>query len=135
MSAVKALKLKYNLKAGQVLAVRDYGALGSQTCRQRQCYKLATHLQIDARLTALGVRLADYNPAVLQIPNHSGLASTVEKELISTSDYLLTVGWGSFQRSIRDRILKSHPGGGVERVYSLCSGDGDTLPNLIIDTY
>ena len=131
MSAVKALKLKYNLKAGQVLAVRDYGALGSQTCRQRQCYKLATHLQIDAQLTALGVRLADYNPAVLQIPNHSGLASTVEKELISTSDYLLTVGWGSFQRSIRDRILKSHPGGGVERVFSLCSRlYEDNLPNL-----
>ena len=135
MNTVKALKVKYSLRDGQVLALRDYGVLGSQSCKRRNCNKIATHLQIDAQLTALGVRLADYNPAVLQIPNHSGLASTVEKELISTSDYLLTVGWGSFQRSIRDRILKSHPGGGVERVYSLCSGDGDTLPNLIIDTY
>ena len=133
MSTVKALKLKYNLKSGQVLAARDYGALGSQTCRQKQCYRIATELQIDARLTDLGVRLADYNPAVLKIPNHSGLASTVEKELISTSDYLLTVGWGSFQRSVRDRILKRHPEGGIERVYSLCSREGDKLPNLNVD--
>ena len=131
MSTVKALKEKYNLKSGQVLAARDYGALGSQTCRQKQCYRIATELQIDARLTDLGVRLADYNPAVLKIPNHSGLASTVEKELISTSDYLLTVGWGSFQRSVRDRILKRHPEGGIERVYSLCSREGDKLSNLI----
>ena len=135
MNTVKALKVKYSLRDDQVLALRDYGALGSQSCKRRSCNKIATHLQIDAQLTALGLRLADYNPAVLQIPNHSGLASTVEKELISTSDYLLTVGWGSFQRSIRDRILKSHPEGGVERVYSLCSGDGDKLPDLIINTY
>ena len=133
MSTVKALKVKYSLKSGQVLAVRDYGALGSQTCRQKQCYRIATELQIDARLTALGVRLADYNPAVLKIPRQSGLASTVEKELISTSDYLLTVGWGSFQRSVRDRILKNHPEDNVEILYTLCSGSHeDHLPNLAL---
>ena len=133
MRTLKALKLKYSLKDGQVLAFRDYGMLGSQTCKKKNCTGIAAQLQLDAQLKALGVQLADYDPTVLRIPNHIGLASTVEKELISTSDYLLTVGWGSFQRSVRDRILKNHPEDGTERLYSLCSQTHDeNLPNLTV---
>ena len=136
MNTVKALKLKYNLKFGHVLALRDYDALGSQTCRQKRCYNIAIQLQLDAQLRALGVQLADYDPTVLRIPIQSGLASTVEKELISSSDYLLTVGWGSFQESVRDRILKHHPEDGIERLYTLCSRNhGDNLSNLAYMNY
>ena len=96
-----------------IIMARDYGPSGTSTCH-RKCPVKAKMLRIDERLKKLGVLIVEYgmdmagvgdsspsNPAVFP----SGFASLVEKEVLASSDYLVTVGWGSFQTSVTERFL------------------------------
>ena len=68
----------------------------------------AWELNIDHRLERLGVVVAEYEPTTNAGSGQSGFASVVEKELLARGDYLITVGWGSYQTSVVDRFIAIH---------------------------
>lgn len=121
LTVVGLLVEKYHLNYENVIAFRDYGPFGSFTCRLRKCSQPAKELHIDDRLNSLKIRTVEYDPRKFQRPNSKGFSSFVEKELLSTADYLLTVGKGSFQASITQRFLDNQGQDGDQKLFTLCS--------------
>ena len=91
-----------------MVVARDYGREGSSTCGRNKCRSQAWELNIDHRLERLGVVVAEYEPAANAGSGQSGFASVVEKELLARGDYLITVGWGSYQTSVVERFITVH---------------------------
>ena len=111
---IERLKIEKGLagNSGGMVVARDYGHEGSYTCVRKKCSSLAKALNIDKRLKKLGAVIAEYDPTdydKLPQPDspsrQTGFASMVEKELLASGDYLVTVGWGSFQTSVVKRFL------------------------------
>ena len=122
---------KYHLHYNNTIAFRDYGPLGSSTCRRWKCSLPAQQLHVDDQLKSLNIHTTEYDPNVFRRPNSRGFSSVVEKELLSRADYLLTVGKGSFQASITNRFLANHKHDGDQRLFTLCSTTyGERLPGL-----
>ena len=131
LTVAEMLVEKYHLNYENVIAFRDYGPSGSFTCGLRKCSQPANQLHIDDRLNSLKIRTVEYDPRKFQRPNNKGFSSFVEKELLSTADYLLTVGRGSFQGSITQRFLANQPQDGDQKLFTLCSTTyGEKLPGL-----
>ena len=58
---------------------------------------------------------------------HRGFVSLDEKELLSNANYLLTVGGGIYQKSIRARFAKKRSAG---QLFAVCQRKhADILPN------
>ena len=131
MTVARILMEKYHLQYNNTIAFRDYGPLGSYTCGRWKCSLPAHKLHIDDQLKSLKIRTAEYDPNKFRRPNSRGFSSVVEKELLSSADYLLTVGRGSFQASITNRFLANHKRDGNQRLFTLCSTTyGERLPGL-----
>ena len=114
---IERLKIEKGLagNSGGMVVARDYGHEGSYTCVRKKCSSLAKALNIDKRLKKLGAVIAEYDPTdydKLPQPDspsrQTGFASMVEKELLASGDYLVIVGWGSFQTSVVQRFLSMH---------------------------
>ena len=88
------------------IAFRDYGKFGSKTCKKVQCYEFSKEFQLDEKLRRLGVKVKEFNSQFTEFPYHSGFYSNVEQEMLSRSDFLLTVGYGSFQSSLVERYMR-----------------------------
>ena len=134
IAVVGALIEKYGLRPENIVVMRDYGRQGSATCEgKHQCKRVATQLKIEQRLMDLGAHMREYVPTDIRM-HHSGFISTVDKELLSTADYLLVIGRGSFQRGVVDRFRAQHPSKGADRLYTLCSSVyGERLPDLDVN--
>ena len=129
--AFKTLMKKYNLTSKSAIAINDYSNYGTDgvSCKvgsQSNCDRARKRL-VD-RLESWGVKTVAYDPAFFGRPLHSGFVSLVEKELLSNANYLLTVGGGIYQKSIRDMFAKKH---GAGQLFAVCQRSlADILPNL-----
>ena len=129
--ALKKLMKKYNITSESVIAINDYSNYGSNSI---SC-KVGSHSKCDQtrknlvdRLELWGVKTVAYDPAIFGKPLHRGFVSLVEKELLSNANYLVTVGGGIYQKSIRARFAKKH---GVGQLFAMCQRKhADVLPNL-----
>ena len=121
---------KYNLTSKSAIAINDYSNYGSDSvsCKvgsQSNCNRARKKL-VD-RLESWGVKTVAYDPALFGRPLHRGFVSLVEKELLSNANYLLTVGGGIYQGSIRNRFSKKH---GTGQLFAVCQRTvADILPN------
>ena len=129
---VRSLSSKIN---GSVL-FRDYGKYGSSTCKRASCADYAKQFNLDQRFRDLGVKVQEYIPTSKTLRPEHGYSANVEQEVLSRTDYLVTVGYGSFQRGIVERWLRYREeeeaeaeGGGEEgkfqqdRIFRLCTND------------
>ena len=105
LTVLAHLKEEKGLGKGNMVVSRDYGTFGSKTCFRKRCRTLAEKLQIDQRLEKLGVKIAKYTANETSFTHQTGFISVVEKELLASADYLVTVGWGSYQTSLRERFM------------------------------
>ncbi len=105
--AIQSLQLKHNLTTHNMFAMHDVGKYGSGTLRGcALCDRIKT--EVLSILDRRGVHVVYYEPTNFGQPKDKGIVSLVEKELLSRSDYLLTVGGGSFQTSLIARFLEKH---------------------------
>ena len=131
--AFKTLMKKYNLTSKSVIAINDYSNYGSDSVSCKvgsQSYCDRARKKLFDRLDSWGVKTVAYDPALFGRPLHRGFVSLVEKELLSNANYLLTVGGGIYQASIRKAFAKKH---GAGQLFAVCQRNlADILPNLEI---
>ena len=131
---IQGVMRKYNVTSKSVIALNDYSDYGTFVCRggpRSKCINLRN--KIIKRLESWGVRTVSYNPALFNKPRHKGFVSLVEKETLSSADYLVTVGGGTYQTGMEHLFVKKH--GGDEKLYRLCNIFGpDHLQGLNIST-
>lgn len=119
------------LKINSSVLFRDYGAYGSSTCQQVECNKFAMDIQLDQRLRRLGVKVQEFRPKSRELRKQHGFSANVEQEILAQSDFLITVGYGSFQRGVVDRFTRNKEGGGAmgreqkvwqeqDRIFKIC---------------
>ena len=101
LAAAKRLMLEHHFNHSTAIAFRDFGPQGSATCYE-QCNKAANDLKIDKVLNSLNIRTLEY---ANQYFKERAFVASVELELLSRVDHLLTLGYGSFQSSIVKRFL------------------------------
>ena len=115
---------RHNLK--DVLVLRDYGTYGTDSChygnhsRPRQFCKSLSDKFV-SRLRQWNIQVVDFDPTVFGVPHNSGFISLVEANALLHGDVLLTVGHGSFQRSLRTRFVAKPKLTSEECCYSVCS--------------
>ena len=124
LTVLAYLKEEKGLGEGNMVASRDYSPFGSKTCFRKHCRALANKLQIDQRLEKLGVKIAKYSTNKTSFTRQAGFISVVEKELLASADYLVTLGWGSYQTSLRERFMTHNRRGKEEqehgRIIRIC---------------
>ena len=102
-------RLKQKHLISSIIAFTDYKSSGSATC-YAHCAKTAKRLGIDKRLKSLGVVvnpvLENFSKSSLRL--ESGFISNVEQEVLSQADFLILVGFGSFQMGITERYERYH---------------------------
>lgn len=128
--AAKLEKLVRNVQnrggaRGGVLWSRDYGKYGSSTCKVVRCAQFAREVGLERRMDALGAIVLEYRPKSGRIRNEHGFSANVEQEVLSRVDYLITVGYGSFQQGIVSRFRRREQEREVaheqERIFQICS--------------
>ena len=132
---IQGVMRKYNVLSKSVVALNDYSDYGTLVCRgpQRKCINVRN--KITKRLESWGVRTVSYDPALFNKPRHKGFVSLVEKETLSSADYLVTVGGGNYQTGMEHLFVKKRGGNG--ELYHLCDILGpeyDHLPDLSISS-
>ena len=124
---VKGLMKKYDITSKSIVAINDYSNYGSASldcARSINCVQDQLRKQIVDRLETWGVRTIAYDPSSFEKPLHRGFVSLVEKEFLSNANYLLVVGGGVYQASIRSMFAEKH---GTGQLYTLCRhGYSDT---------
>lgn len=114
--------LKDAHRTASAVLFRDYGKFGSTTCRNIQCSQFADELQLDQQMRTLGVTVQEFNP---RHRNQRGISANVEQEVLSRTDILITVGYGSFQLGIVERFKRNKKEKGMwhdqDRIFRLCS--------------
>ena len=99
---------------------------GSGTCQSINCLKVAQELRLDEKLAALGVKVQEFKPLLLKGQPSTSISANVEQEVLAQTDFLVTIGYGSFQRGVVERFVKSHSLAlgetqANERVLRICS--------------
>ncbi len=104
-SAVHSLKLKFTFTGSNIVAIHDQGKYASSGC---QAPTLCPRIKADflSTLDRLGGRVVYYEPTDFGERADKGFVSLVEKEFLSRVDHLLTLGEGSYQRSVVLRFQK-----------------------------
>ena len=118
---VEFLKREHKVSPENIVMVHDYWKYGSSThCRMGGCDAFMANLK--AFLSHLGgIRIVHYEPEEFGEQPNPGFVSLVEKEFVSSNvDYLVTMGWGSFQRGLAELFLNKHS---EEDFYHLCSNE------------
>ena len=126
---IQGVMRKYNVTSKSVIALNDYSDYGTFVCRggpRSKCINLRN--KITKRLESWGVRTVSYDPALFNKPRHKGFVSLVEKETLSSADYLVTVGGGNYQIGMEHLFVKKH--GGDEKLYRLCNIFGPDINHL-----
>ena len=119
---------RYNASSHQAVAFADYSDLGSLTCRDLGCRRIADKLGLDQKLHTLGVKLEQFDPAKFGEPSVSGYVAMTELELLSRADYLVTLGHGSYHRKLTQRFYINHESNWTTKKLSVIEGgDGKTV--------
>ncbi len=105
-AAVRSLQSKYGIRPQSTVAIHDRGQYGSVASCPWPCTLVSQ--DIASLLEKLGVRVVHYEPASLGGSTGRISVSIIEKEFLSQVDYLVTVGCGSFQKSLIDSFLEKH---------------------------
>lgn len=98
--------LQSNLSLQSAIMFRDYGRYGSSTCHKIQCGQFAAEVGLDTGMKALGVHVLEYRPQLGKVRREHGFSANVEQEVLSLTDYLITVGYGSFQKGVVERFKR-----------------------------
>lgn len=101
---IKSLQSTHNIHNS--ILFRDYGRYGSNTCPGVHCAQYAQRVGLDHRMEALGVHVLEYRPKSRKVRKEHGFSANVEQEMLSRTDYLITVGYGSFQQGIVSRFKR-----------------------------
>ena len=112
------MRMNNMTSTNSVVAFNDYSSYGSHSCaagEQTQC--ISAKLKVVKKLESLGIRTVAYNPEMFNRPHSRAFASFVEREFLSSADYLVTIGGGPFQTSIKELFKKYH---GAIGTYSMC---------------
>ena len=133
---IQGVMRKYNVTSKSVIALNDYSDYGTFVCRggpRSKCINLRNKIIKRLESWGTGVRTVSYDPALFNKPRHKGFVSLVEKETLSSADYLVTVGGGNYQTGMEHLFVKKH--GGDEKLYRLCNIFGpDHLQGLNVST-
>lgn len=123
-SLIKNLK-KSGLIESSVL-FRDYGRFGSKTCG-KYCHQMAREMRVDQRLESLGVRVQEFKVQAMEPRQEHAFNANVEQEVLMRTDFLATLGFGSFQRGVVDRWRRYRELDKLteDRVFLICNN-----PNL-----
>lgn len=120
---VRSLQGKHSIQSA--IMFRDYGKYGSQTCSNVHCNQFAMELGLDLGMEGIGVHVLEYRPQSRKIRKEHGFSANVEQEILALTDYLVTVGYGSFQKGVVSRF-KRHKAGiknpqKQKRIFEICS--------------
>ena len=126
VSTVKSLQTRHRTNSSVMF--RDYGVFGSSTCKNKHCSQFAKGLKLEQTMKTLGVTVAEFNPKATGFPEEAGFSSNVEQEVLSRADFLVLVGYGSFQQGIAGRFLREEDTGKgavpprhQKRIFRICS--------------
>ena len=119
-AVAQALLKTFNYTVNNIVAIHDYSKYGSNTCAigsQRKCNEFRdTAVE---KLKSWGIKVVSYDPASFKRPLHSGFVSVIEKEFLSGTNHLITVGGGTYQRSVESLFITKHQDA-CEPVYRIC---------------
>lgn len=107
-------------KVNSSFLFRDYSKYGSSTCQKISCAEFANEMKLDQRFKSLGVKVQEYTPRRWELRREHGFSANVEQELLARADYLVTVGYGSFQSGIIERWVRYRAGHDLKRIFKLC---------------
>ena len=119
-AVAQALLKKFNLTVNNIVAIHDYSKYGSSSCAlgsQSKCEKFRDRAV--EKLKSWDINLVSYDPASFKKPLHNGFVSVIEKEFLSGTNHLITVGGGGYQASVASLFKAKHKNS--EPVYRICS--------------
>jgi hypothetical protein len=117
---VRSLLANHSVQSA--IMFRDYGKYGSSTCRRANCNHFAKEMGLDRTMESLGVRVLEYTPHGAKVRQEHGFSANVEQEVLSLSDQLVTVGYGSFQKSVVARFKRNRTRKRQQtRIFQICS--------------
>ena len=118
-AVAQTLLKKFNYTVNNIVAIHDDSKYGSNTCVvgfQSKCNEFRdTAVE---KLKSWGIKVVSYDPASFKRPLHSGFVSIIEKEFLSGTNHLITVGGGRYQRSVESLFITKHQDS--EPVYRIC---------------
>ena len=118
-AVAQALLKKFNYTVNNIVAIHDYSKYGSNTCAigsQSKCKEFRDTAV--KKLKSWGIKVVSYDPASFKKPLHSGFVSIIEKEFLSGTNHLITVGGGEYQASVGHLFFIKHQDN--EPVYRIC---------------
>ena len=123
---LERVKVMFQVSHKNIVLVSDVGPHGSNTLRgSRKAYSIMS------RFKSWNIYSAHYDPkSYKDFPQLNVFVASVEKEFLSLSDVLITIGWGGFQESVADHFKARHS---ADRLFVLCSDTGDHLPNITLN--
>lgn len=121
---VRSLQGNHSIQSA--ILFRDYGNYGSQTCSNIHCSQFAKEVGVDREMGAIGVHVLEYRPKSANVRKEYGFSANVEQEILSLTDYLVTVGYGSFQKGVASRFKRHQasmkgPPQKQRRMFQICS--------------
>ena len=112
LSVINTTLHEHNLKGALVLS--DYGTYGTDSCfygkgtMPRSFCKLRSD-KILKYLSQGGIQVAEFDVKSFDgVPQMSGFASLVEADALLQGDMLITMGFGSFQSTLRKKFVELH---------------------------
>ena len=119
-AVAQALLKKFNLTVNSIVAIHDYSKYGSNSCALGSRSKCEKFRDTAVKtLKSWGIKIVSYEPASFKKPLHNGLVSVIEKEFLSGTNHLITVGGGGYQSSVASLFNAKHQNS--EPVYRICS--------------
>ena len=118
-AVAQALLKKFNYTVNNIVAIHDYSKYGSNSCvigSRSECDEFRDTAV--KKLKSWGIKVVSYDPASFKRPLHSGFVSVIEKEFLSGTNHLITVGGGRYQRSVESLFITKHQDS--EPVYHIC---------------
>ena len=103
----------------RVNVFHDLGSYGTDSCTDNgHCLRRRSKLL--SQINSLSCPVSSYDPTKFKsFPNSPAFASFVEREYLANVDILVTIGGGTFQRSIIERFLKNS-GHNIGKLYKIC---------------
>ena len=102
-SAISAVMTKFNISKGNAILNWDYSPFGSTECPILHCKKLANE-----NLKKVIVKPTYVDPKRLGLPENRGLIALIEMNILYSGKVLLTVGHGSYQKTIIESFVATH---------------------------
>ncbi len=83
------------------------------------CLSIANKLGIGKRLGDLGIEVVHYTPPTPILEN-TVFVSSIERDILASSDFLIVCGFGRFQSAVVEKYLHLH---NKDNLHRICSRD------------